>query len=68
MFSFLSIINRLLALLIKWVDDRALAKAQKEHDALLENPADWFIGHFDSMPKPANKEADKTDTSNSKAK
>ena len=68
MSKIIDIIDRLLLLIVKWAVQREQLKAQKERDELLKNPADWFDGHFNSVPKPTNTEkTDQTNTSDSKA-
>jgi hypothetical protein len=66
MFKIIDIIDRLLLLIVKWAVQREQLKAQKERDELLKNPADWFTGHFNSVPTNAAEETDKANTSDSK--
>jgi hypothetical protein len=67
MFKIIDIIDRLLILLAKWSIQREQLKAQKARDELLKNPADWFAGHFNSMPTDTSAEkTDKANTSDSK--
>jgi hypothetical protein len=56
MFKIFAIIDRLLLLIVKWAVQREQLKAQKERDELLKNPADWFDGHFNSVPTDTNTE------------
>ena len=67
MFKIFDIIDRLLLLIVKWAAQREQLKAQKERDELLKNPADWFVGHFNSVPTDIN-QADQANTSDSKTK
>jgi hypothetical protein len=67
MFKIIDIIDRLLLLIVKWAVQREQLKAQKERDELLKSPADWFAGHFNSVPTNAAEKTDKADNSNSKA-
>ena len=67
MFKIIDIFDRLLLLIVKWAVKREQLKAQRLRDELLENPADWFAGHFNSVPTNAAEETDKADNSNSKA-
>jgi len=67
MFKIFDIIDRLLLLIVKWAAQREQLKAQKERDELLKNPADWFAGHFNSVPTDTT-QADQANTSDSKAK
>jgi hypothetical protein len=67
MFKIIDIFDRLLLLIVKWAVQREQLKAQRLRDELLENPADWFAGHFNSVPTNAAEETDKADNSNSKA-
>ena len=67
MFKIIDIFDRLLLLIVKWAVKREQLKAQRLRDELLENPADWFAGHFNSVPTNAAEEIDKTDNSDSKA-
>jgi hypothetical protein len=67
MFKIFDIIDRLLILLAKWSIQREQLKAQKERDELLKNPADWFAGHFDSVPTNATEKTDQANASDSKA-
>jgi hypothetical protein len=65
----LAVLDRLLALLDKWVARQEHKKAQKARDALEQNPADWFDIHFNigvRTDKPSK--TDQTDTTDSKAK
>lgn len=67
MFKIIDIIDRLFILLSRWSIQREQLKAQKERDELLKNPADWFAGHFDSVPTNTNAEkTDKASTADSK--
>jgi hypothetical protein len=67
MFKIIDIIDRLLILLAKWSIQREQLKAQKARDELLKNPADWFDGHFNSVPTDTSAEkTDQANTSNSK--
>lgn len=70
MFKIIDIIDRLLILLAKWSIQREQLKAQKARDELLKNPADWFAGHFNSVPTDAadTNKTNQADTSNPKAK
>jgi hypothetical protein len=67
MFKLFDIIDRLLLLIVKWAVQREQLKAQKERDELLKNPADWFAGHFNSVPTDTAEKTDQADTSDSKA-
>jgi hypothetical protein len=67
MFKIIDIFDRLLLLIVKWAVKREQLKAQRLRDELLENPADWFAGHFNSVPTNAAEKTDKADNSNSKA-
>lgn len=67
MSSLFAIIDRLLLLVVRWAVAREQAKAQRLRDAIEENPADWYIAHFNSMSDPANTPADKTNTDDTKA-
>lgn len=66
MFKIFDIIDRLLLLIVKWAVQREQLKAQKERDELLKNPADWFVGHFNSVPTDTN-QTDQANASDSKA-
>jgi hypothetical protein len=66
MFKIIDIIDRLLLLIVKWAVQREQLKAQKERDELLKNPADWFTGHFNSVPTNAAKKTDQANASDSK--
>lgn len=69
MLKLIAIIDRLLIMLAKWSMKREQLQAQRKRDELLKNPADWFAGHFDSLP--TYRDTDKTnkaDNSDSKAK
>jgi hypothetical protein len=69
MFKLIDIFDRLLLLIVKWAVQREQLKAQKERDELLKNPADWFVGHFNSVPTDTSAEkTDQTNASDSKAK
>jgi hypothetical protein len=65
MFKIIAIFDRLLLLIVKWAVQREQLKAQRNRDELLKNPADWFDGHFNSVPTDAN-QADQANTSDSK--
>jgi hypothetical protein len=65
MFKIFDIIDRLLLLIVKWAAQREQLKAQKERDELLKNPADWFAGHFNSVPTDTN-QTDQANASDSK--
>jgi hypothetical protein len=69
MFKLISILDRLLSIITKWAVQREQVKAQRNRDELHQNPADWFDKHFDSVSTDADKtnQADKADTSNTKA-
>jgi hypothetical protein len=45
---------------------REQAKAQRLRDALEENPADWYIAHFNSMSDSANTPTNKTNPDDTK--
>jgi hypothetical protein len=66
MLKLFDIIDRLLLLIVKWAAQREQLKAQKERDELLKNPADWFAGHFNSVPTDTN-QTDQANASDSKA-
>ena len=67
MFNIIAIFDRLLLLIVKWAVKREQLKAQRLRDELLENPADWFAGHFNSVPNDtADKTSNKTDADNTK--
>jgi len=65
MLKLFDIIDRLLLLIVKWAVQREQLKAQKERDELLKNPADWFAGHFNSVPTDTN-QTDQANASDSK--
>jgi hypothetical protein len=65
MSKIIDIIDRLLLIFIKWAVKREQLQEQRKRDELHKNPANWFAGHFNSVPTDANK-ADQTNTSNSK--
>lgn len=67
MTAILAIIDRLLLLVVRWAVAREQAKAQRLRDALEENPADWYIAHFNSMSDTANTPTDKTNPDDTKA-
>lgn len=67
MFKIIDIIDRLLMLLVKWSIQREQLKAQKERDDLLKNPADWFAGHFNSVPTDTTEKTNQANASDSKA-
>ena len=67
MFKIIDIFDRLLLLIVKWAVQREQLKAQKERDELLKSPADWFAGHFDSVPTNATEKTDQANDSDSKA-
>ena len=67
MSSLFAIIDRLLLLVVRWAVAREQAKAQRLRDALEENPADWYIAHFNSMSDTANTPTDKTNPDDTKA-
>ena len=67
MFKIFDIIDRLLLLISKWAVQREQLKAQKERDELLKNPADWFAGHFNSVPTDTAEKTDQANASDSKA-
>lgn len=67
MLKIIDIFDRLLLLIVKWAVKREQLKAQRLRDELLENPADWFAGHFNSLPTDTAKETDKANDSDSKA-
>lgn len=67
MSKIIDIIDRLLLLIVKWAVQREQLKAQRNRDELLKNPADWYAGHFNSVPTDTNAEkADQANTSDSK--
>ena len=48
-------LNKLLTLLMGFLRKREQATAQNEADKIAEDPADWFVHHFDSVrDKPAS--------------
>ena len=65
MSKIIDIIDRLLLIFIKWAVQREQLKAQRNRDELLQNPGDWFAGHFNSVPTDTN-QADQTNASDSK--
>lgn len=68
MFNVIAIFDRLLLLIVKWAVEREQLKAQRTRDELLKNPADWFDGHFNSVPTNADSEkTNKANNSDSKA-
>jgi hypothetical protein len=67
MFKIFDILDRLLLLIVKWAAQREQLKAQKERDELLKNPADWFAGHFNSVPTDTAEKTDQANASDSKA-
>jgi len=67
MFKIIDIFDRLLLLIVKWAVQREQLKAQRTRDELEKNPADWFVGHFNSVSADTN-QADQANTSDSKAK
>jgi hypothetical protein len=52
-------------LIVKWAVQREQLKAQRIRNELEKNPADWFVGHFNSVPADTD-QADKTNASDSK--
>jgi hypothetical protein len=65
----LAVLDRLLALLDKWVARQEHKKAQKARDALEQNPADWFDIHFNiGVRTDESSKTDETDTADSKTK
>ena len=67
MLKIIAIIDKILLIIVKWAVQREQLKAQKARDELLKDPADWFVGHFNSVPTDATEKTDKADTSNPKA-
>lgn len=68
MLKLLDILDRLILIFVKWSIQREQLKAQRQRDELLKNPADWFAGHFNSVPNDtADKTSDKTDADNTKS-
>ena len=67
MFKIIDIFDRLLLLIVKWAVKREQLKAQRLRDELLENPADWFAGHFNSVPTDTAEKTDQANASDSKA-
>lgn len=65
MFNIIAILDRLLLLIVKWAVQREQLKAQRIRNELEKNPADWFVGHFDSVPTNSD-QADQANTSDSK--
>jgi hypothetical protein len=69
MTKLIAVIDRLLALLDRWVAHQAHKKAQKARDAIEQNPADWFDTHFSNGVRSVDSsKADQTNTDNSKTK
>jgi len=68
MLKLFDIIDRLLLLIVKWAVQREQLKAQKERDELLKNPADWFAGHFNSVPTDTAEKTDQVSTLRMKIK
>ena len=67
MLKIIDIFDRLLLLIVKWAVKREQLKAQRLRDELLENPADWFANHFNSVPTDATEKANQANNSDSKA-
>jgi hypothetical protein len=67
MFNIIAIFDRLLLLIVKWAVQREQLKAQRNRDELQKNPADWFVGHFNSVPANTD-QTDQANTSDSKTK
>ena len=69
MTKLIAVLDRLLALLDKWVAHQEHKKAQKARDALEQNPADWFDTHFSNGVRTADSsKTDQTNIDNSKTK
>ena len=67
MLKLLDILDRLILIFVKWSIQREQLKAQRQRDELLKIPADWFAGHFNSVPNDtADKTPTKTDADNTK--
>ena len=67
MISLISIIDKLLTFLDRWVALQKEKKAQKEYDELEANPADWFDNHFSGLSDESDKtEPTKTNISDKK--
>jgi len=67
MISFISVIDKLLTFLDRWVALQKEKKAQKEYNELEANPADWFDNHFDGLSDESDKtEPTKTNISDKK--
>lgn len=63
----LAVLDRLLALLDKWVARQEHKKEQKARDALEQNPADWFDTHFNNgVRTDDSSKTNQTDAANSK--
>ena len=69
MTKLIAVIDRLLALLDKWIAYQEHKKAQKARDALEQNPADWFDTHFSNgVRTDDSNKTDQTNTENTKTK
>jgi hypothetical protein len=49
MTAFFESLNKLLTLLMGFLRKREQATAQHERDKIEDDPADWFVHHFDSV-------------------
>lgn len=49
MTAFFEALNKLLTLLMGFMRKREQATAQNEADKLADDPADWFVHHFDRV-------------------
>lgn len=63
MSSLLAVLDKLLTMLQSWMARREQSKLQEARDELENNPADWFVNHFDGVhndKQSSDSETDKT--------
>lgn len=49
MMSFFAVLDKLLTMLQSWMARQEQSKIQEARDELENNPADWFVHHFDGV-------------------
>ena len=60
MSSLFAVLDKLLTMLQSWMARQEQSKLQEARDELENNPADWFVNHFDWVSNDKQSSNDKT--------